>query len=215
MTDLQLKVISGGQTGVDLAGLWAAKVAGIVTGGKAPRDWRTTLGAQPSLGSFFGLEESRSSYYGRTIQNVEESDVTIIIARNVCSSGTKLTMKAIEQAQKQSYSLNPRDHKHPTEHNPNVPIWDYVLSDVSGWLVLQAAKYDRPLVVNVAGNSDVSAPGIFVWSFLALIAIFKDYFESVARAGFDWPKEKIPLLESFQDENYAVKLNNKFSMELV
>jgi hypothetical protein len=213
--DLKLKVVSGGQTGVDLAGLWAAKVAGLETGGMAPRDWRTTTGAQPGLGYFFGLQESTSSYYGRTIQNVEESDLTIIIAQNMNSSGTKLTMKAIEKSEKLSYLINPRDHKHPTQLYPNVPIWDYVASDVSSWLIMQASKLNRPLIINIAGNSEISAPGIFIWAFLSLLAIFRAYFESLINAGFSWPKEHLDVVEGFQNVSYAVKLNNKFSLELV
>jgi hypothetical protein len=39
-----VKVISGGQTGVDIAALWAAKALGFQTGGMMPKGWRTRGG---------------------------------------------------------------------------------------------------------------------------------------------------------------------------
>lgn len=211
----QLKVISGGQTGVDLAGLWAAKVAGIPTGGKAPKLWRTMIGARPELGSFFDLIESNSSYYGRTIENVVAADQTLIIAQKINSSGTKLTINAIQKHHKSSYTIDPRAHKHPMQHNPAVPIWDYVASDVSGWIFSAAKELDRPLILNIAGNSETSAPGIFEWSFLAMLEIFRGYFELLVEAGFSDARGNIDMIMELQRTDLAAQLNNKFSMEMI
>lgn len=51
------KVISGGQTGADQAGLRAARLCGIVTGGYAPRGWLIETGSAPWLAEEFSLTE--------------------------------------------------------------------------------------------------------------------------------------------------------------
>lgn len=72
------KIISGGNTGADQAGLRAARRLGIATGGVAPKGWRTEAGAAPWLGEW-GLVESRSpSYQVRTKENVQAADGTVI-----------------------------------------------------------------------------------------------------------------------------------------
>jgi hypothetical protein len=55
------KVVSGGQTGADQGGLRAARLAGIPTGGWAPKGWLVESSdgnrdvAAPWLGPLFGL----------------------------------------------------------------------------------------------------------------------------------------------------------------
>ena len=57
------KVISGGQTGADQAGLIAAEKAGITTGGWMPKGFRTLDGPNPGLAARFGLREHPSEEY--------------------------------------------------------------------------------------------------------------------------------------------------------
>jgi hypothetical protein len=89
------KVISGGQTGADQAGLRAARAAGILTGGWAPRGWLVESKdgnkdvAAPWLGLLFGLEEcAQLGYAARTRANARDSDTTIWFG-NVDTSGGK------------------------------------------------------------------------------------------------------------------------------
>lgn len=65
MEPLLRKVISGGQTGADRAGLEVAHKLGLETGGWAPSGYVTSLGRDRSLGTKFGLKELRleSKYY--------------------------------------------------------------------------------------------------------------------------------------------------------
>lgn len=87
-----VKVISGGQCGVDRAGLESAKKHRLETGGTAPKGWRTWYGPAPELGTEFGLVEHWSEdYTHRTKQNVQDSDATLILATNFQSAGTALT----------------------------------------------------------------------------------------------------------------------------
>lgn len=83
------KVISGGQTGVDRAGLDAALQAGIPIGGYCPHGRRAEDGVIPKEYPLIELE-SPESYY-RTEKNVLESDGTLILNKGIISEGTKLT----------------------------------------------------------------------------------------------------------------------------
>lgn len=87
-----MKVISGGQTGVDRAGLEIARERGFETGGKAPGDFLTENGPDPSL-KLFGLVETTSrSYNPRTAANVRESDGTVLFG-DMNSSGSQNTIQ--------------------------------------------------------------------------------------------------------------------------
>lgn len=83
------KVISGGQTGVDRAGLDAAVNAGIPIGGYCPKGRRAEDGVIPGKYTLT-MMESPESYY-RTEMNVVKSDGTLIINKGILSEGTKLT----------------------------------------------------------------------------------------------------------------------------
>jgi hypothetical protein len=83
------KVISGGQTGVDRAGLDAALQAGIPIGGYCPKDRYAEDGVIPKKYPLTELA-SKEPYY-RSEQNVINSDGTLIINKGNLSGGTKLT----------------------------------------------------------------------------------------------------------------------------
>lgn len=84
------KVISGGQTGVDRAGLDAAMAAGIPIGGYCPKGRNAEDGVIPEKYPLIALESQESFY--RTEKNVIESDGTLIINRGELTEGTKLTL---------------------------------------------------------------------------------------------------------------------------
>jgi hypothetical protein len=88
-----LKVISGGQCGVDRAGLDAARAAGLETGGTAPFGWRTWFGPAPELESYGLVQHPSPNYPPRTLCNVKDSDATLILASDVNSAGTVLTVR--------------------------------------------------------------------------------------------------------------------------
>lgn len=83
-------IISGGQTGADRTALVVAREEGLLTGGWAPRGYRTEEGNDPSL-ALFGLKETAGSGYPeRTRLNVQESDGTVWFGHTT-SPGYKLT----------------------------------------------------------------------------------------------------------------------------
>lgn len=91
------KVISGGQIGADIAGVYTAKLFGIPTGGTMPRGFLTLDGPRPEYKLLYNMEEHTSpSYPPRTKLNVKNSDGTIRFAFNFNSAGEICTKKAID-----------------------------------------------------------------------------------------------------------------------
>ena len=75
------KIISGGQSGVDQAALFAATLLSLSTGGFAAQGWQTESGSAKELLEGYGLKEcARPGYPARTEANVRASDATVIIS---------------------------------------------------------------------------------------------------------------------------------------
>ena len=131
----KLKIISGGQTGVDLLGLEVAKLLGLETGGTAPPGFQTSDGSNLELRDIYNLKEiseelqkgqtGRKFYNPRTEQNVKNSDGTILFG-NTKSVGSKLTIKIAESLGK------------PLIENPSIEQVKQFLKGKS--------------VINIAGN---------------------------------------------------------------
>lgn len=100
------RVISGGQTGADQAGLRAARAVGLQTGGWATRDFWTSKGREPLLGTVYDLKEITlqspfasvtpsmslaQQYVLRSQRNVDEADGTLVF-RLQPSVGTDKTI---------------------------------------------------------------------------------------------------------------------------
>jgi predicted Rossmann-fold nucleotide-binding protein len=85
------KIISGGQTGVDRAGLDAAMEAGLPVGGYIPKGRLAEDGQVPD--KYPMTETGSKDYKARTKRNVIESDGTLIINIGSIVSGTALTAR--------------------------------------------------------------------------------------------------------------------------
>ena len=89
------KIVSGGQTGVDRAGLDAAIEAGYPTSGYCPKGRIAEDGIIPDRYPL--IETGSVEYKVRTELNVINSDGTLIINRGELTGGTKATyMNAVE-----------------------------------------------------------------------------------------------------------------------
>ncbi len=85
-----LKVVSGGQTGVDRAALDAARTLGLPCGGWCPRDRRAEDGL---IAAIYPLVETPSTDYAqRTRWNVRDSDGTLVLTRGRVEGGTAFTV---------------------------------------------------------------------------------------------------------------------------
>ncbi len=84
-----MKIISGGQTGVDRGALDAALEAGFDCGGACPAGRKAEDGVIPAI---YPLTELGSSVYSdRTRQNVIDSDATLIVHFGKIEGGTDFT----------------------------------------------------------------------------------------------------------------------------
>lgn len=153
----QLKIISGGQTGVDRAALRAAMSLGIQHGGwcppgreseDGPIDEKFNLKETPKERSDKAQEVPRSL---RTEWNTRDSDGTLILTTGDASydPGTSWTMKAAGLYDKPVLIINPESR----ESSDQVLLW---------------LKKNQIKILNVAGPSEKSIPGIgdIVYKFL-------------------------------------------------
>lgn len=148
-------IISGGQTGADEGGLIAAKQLGLFTGGFMPKGWRTLEGPKPHFKELYGMKEHESRNYAyRTFSNVETSDGTVRFASNFFSPGENCTMKAIKKLERPFIDID--------VNMPN-PVQRFKLKVFKQWL-----EDEQISILNVAGNSESTSPGIkdFVVQFL-------------------------------------------------
>ena len=93
-----MKIISGGQTGVDRAALDVALKHGIDCGGWCPAGRFDEFDRIPDRYPLKELEHG--GFTGRTLQNVKDSDGTVIIYSGKLSGGTEQTVRfCLEQLQ--------------------------------------------------------------------------------------------------------------------
>jgi len=100
------KIVSGGQTGADRAGLDYARLAGIPRGGWCPKGRRAEDGQIPPE---YELRETLSdNYRDRTSRNVEDSDGTVVFIDGSINeeSGSALTFQLCRRRKKPSLLVN-------------------------------------------------------------------------------------------------------------
>ena len=144
-TAMKFKIVSGGQTGVDRAGLESAIALGLPYGGWVPKGRIAEDGTVPL--KYAGMQEHTSSNYAvRTKANVRDSDATLIIAPSLpLSRGTMLTLRTAERLR--------RPHHVACLGAANA------MDETKQWL--QSFQHiERPFVLNIAGPRESGAPGI-------------------------------------------------------
>jgi Circularly permutated YpsA SLOG family len=144
-----MKIVSGGQTGVDRAALDAAIALGLPYGGWCPRGgWAEDFPTPPGvLANYPLLKETPSKEpAARTRRNVRDSDRTLILvdASGLATSrGTALTLRLAERYDKPHLVVD-LDQAEAADH-------------VIAWL----ADAPSGTVLNVAGPRESGAPGIY------------------------------------------------------
>ena len=157
-----LKVISGGQTGVDRAALDAAMACAIAVGGWCPRARIAEDGLIPAR---YPLVETPSEKYPqRTTWNVRDADATLIITMGLLDGGSELTAKMAEKLAKPCVIVSLRGY-------PELgPIRELFQLRPGG------------IVLNIAGPRESRSPGIYGRSFAFLAALFRS-----TQSGFSAP----------------------------
>jgi len=93
-----LKIISGGQTGVDRAALDAALRHGINCGGWCPAGRLDEFGKIPD---YYPIQELKDGgFTERTLQNVKDSDGTVVIYPGQLRGGTEQTVRFCSELQR-------------------------------------------------------------------------------------------------------------------
>ena len=144
----EIKIVSGGQTGVDRGGLQAAIDLGLDWGGWAPKGWRAENGTIPPLYREKMREHASANYLGRTRRNVVDSHATLIVTNTYpLSGGTLKTRFFCQEAMRSHFvvSLGESDAVGKTQR----------------WLAqFFAQEHPVPFVLNVAGPRESKAGGI-------------------------------------------------------
>lgn len=150
------KIISGGQTGVDVAALRAARARGIPAGGTMPKGWKTLRGPKPEYRELYGMREAYSASYAmRTETNVRDADLTIRIAVDFSSAGELCTYRAILKCERPNFAIE------VVSVDGSLLLLDFAApADAARKIREVAAARGRPIVINFAGNSERTAPGI-------------------------------------------------------
>ena len=154
------QVVSGGQTGVDRAGLDAAIFHNIPHGGWCPAGRRAEDGRIPDT---YQLREMESANYAvRTRQNVKDSDGTLILFEDTMSRGTELTAKCARQLKRPLISVDVIE----------LLDWDDdrfadEIEKVISWLEAENVN-----VLNVAGPRESTSPGIGGIARMFLLKLF-------------------------------------------
>lgn len=137
----ELRIISGGQTGVDRGALDAAIETGVPHGGFCPSGRLAEDGEIPSR---YHLKETESrSYSVRTEANVKLADGTLILCHGAPSGGTKLTLQLAMQHQRPFLVVDLSSSS------------DYPASLIATWV----ESHDIA-TLNVAGPRESGSPGI-------------------------------------------------------
>lgn len=148
------KIISGGQSGADQAGLDAAIESDMEHGGFCPAGRKSELGPIPEK---YQLTEMGSDlYHLRTEKNVMESDATIIFTRGKISRGSKLT---------RDYCRKHNKHCLHIDFTRNVPhLVPYTIGFLNEYKIE---------TLNIAGQRLTSQPGIYRLTFSFLIELIQ------------------------------------------
>jgi hypothetical protein len=150
------KIVSGGQTGADRAGLDVALMFNFPHGGWCPKGRRSEDGP---IGGQYQLTESPAlNYLQRTEWNARDSDGTLIFTLSAELSGGSLRTKSFA-----------RKHKKPCLHISRAGDYQPEVK------VQQFVKAHGIKVLNIAGSRESKEPGVHDWTLRVLSdALFWD-----------------------------------------
>ncbi|MCB2153360.1 putative molybdenum carrier protein [bacterium] len=136
---LPIRIVSGGQTGVDRAALDVALELGIPCGGWCPKGRCAEDGPLPER---YPLHETPSEEYAqRTEWNVRDSGGTLILARGELTGGTALTVELARRYDRPCLVMDLSA--------------DWALNEVCAWI-----EENEIHTLNIAGPRESGQPGI-------------------------------------------------------
>jgi Circularly permutated YpsA SLOG family len=160
-----MKIVTGGQTGVDRAALDVAVAREIDYGEWCPRGgWAEDFPEPPGVRAKFPLlrETPLADPAQRTVWNIRDSDVVLILVGDAGTSVSAGTMLARQLAEDQGKPTLVID----------VSGADAVAS-ASEWLERQRASFGAGLRLGVGGPRESEAPGIYDRARVFLSTLFR------------------------------------------
>ena len=157
MFPIKLRIITGGQTGIDRVALDAAIEVGLEHGGWCPKGRLAEDGVIP--GKYKLTETSSRRYSVRTEKNVEESDGTLILFGEKIGGGTALTVRLAVKHCKPCLKLN--------FGGLFVEQFESELDQTQRWI-----KEHSIQTLNIAGPRKSSSPELSAQVYPFLIALF-------------------------------------------
>nr|WP_086938523.1 putative molybdenum carrier protein [Thaumasiovibrio occultus] len=146
------KIISGGQSGADIAALDAALASSIEIGGFCPKDRQSEVDL-----SRYPLIEIEGGYRQRTKENIKAADGTVIFYHADVQGGTELTLFLCIKS-KSPYKLIDTQMVSPSE---------------AAKVIAQFIEQHNITTLNVAGPSASRVPSIYASVKATLIALFQ------------------------------------------
>ena len=152
-----LKVISGGQTGVDRAAFDVALEHGIECGGWCPTGRLDEFGKIPS---HYPVQELQcGGFTERTLQNVKDSDGTVVIHPGELRGGTEQTVRFCVELRRPHQLI---DASKLSAEGAAKLIGDFVREDKIG-------------ILNIAGPRQSEWPEGYAYAFRVLGAFLQHY----------------------------------------
>ena len=147
-----MKIISGGQTGVDRAALDVALKHGIACGGWCPAGRLDEFGRIPDRYPLSELDHG--GFTERTLQNVKDSDGTVIIYPGKLGGGTEQTVRFCVKRQRPHQLIEASK----------------ISAEDAAKLIINFVRQNRIAVLNVAGPRQSEWPEGHDYAFRALEA---------------------------------------------
>ena len=158
------KLISGGQTGADIAALDVALKHDFPHGGWCPKGRRSEAGPIPARYNVF--ETPSASYLQRTERNVRDSDGTVVFTLAAKVTGGSLrTMEFARKHEKPCIHIAPQGELFD---NPALRLQNFV-------------KEHGIMRLNVAGTRESKEPGIHQW----VMQVLEHAFFLIGEASMD------------------------------
>ncbi len=145
-----MKIISGGQTGVDRAALDVALNHGIECGGWCPAGRLDELGRIPD--HYLVKELKEGGYAERTLQNVQDSGGTVIIYFDKLRGGTEYTVECCNKLQRQHVLIDAAK----------------ISSECAAKLTVDLVRNHKIDILNVAGPRESEWANGYAYAFRAL-----------------------------------------------
>lgn len=125
-----MKIMSGGQTGVDRGALDAAIVSGVSHGGWCPKGRRAEDGV---ISTIYALTETpQPAYLQRTRWNVRDADATLLLHTGEMGPGTKATIGICRELKKPHLVVDMRTREALSESIAFVRLHQVTALNVAG-----------------------------------------------------------------------------------